>query len=121
MFFSEMDDVAVVGLCQLMCPEEERFNRERQRRLHKFEIKGGIRKTGTPQADLHAVVKEYTRCAAGKEIRLKELRPANVLQMTMNYLIDNVADREDEPWHVVYSFMSDRIRYLTTVFVFLIG
>ena len=107
---ADVREVHVEGTCQLMCPLNERLARERQQRLHIFEIMKGTEGQRQPKGDPSAVVKEFTRCAAGKDIGREQLRPANVLLTTMNYLIDNIADRNDQPWHVVYSFMSDRIR-----------
>lgn len=87
-----------VGSCNQMCPSAEFNNRKRQKRLNFFEM------------TLNKPIKEFSRSAAGKQINLEELRPASVLAETMNYLIDEVVDRKDQPWSAIYQFCFDRIR-----------
>ncbi|XP_067824682.1 SAC3 domain-containing protein 1 [Heptranchias perlo] len=99
-------DVVRVGTCTGMCPDRERDERQRQKRLHRFEILAG-----QPAADPRRTVKEYSRPAAGKEApRLSELRPARVLLQTVHYLIDEIVGGNVGPWAEVYDYVFDRLR-----------
>lgn len=110
----------IKGTCMHMCPQREIASREKQRRLHFFEtlaFTSNIPKSSNfsqkdrVTADLHAVVKEFSRSAAGKAIDPSELRPALVLQRTMNYLVDEIAIKDGMyPWHMIYGFIFDRTR-----------
>lgn len=69
--------------------------------------------------DHHKVIKEYSRSSADQEEPLPhELRPSNVLTMTMDYLVCNVMDLyEDgrssaEDW---YDFLWNRTRGIRKV------
>lgn len=93
---------SMVGSCQAMCPLAEHQARQQQKRLSVFEIPSNSHK--------NFPVKEYSRCAAGKETSLSELRPEGVLVKTMNYLIEEIVDRTDHSWTAVYHFVFDRIR-----------
>lgn len=101
-----------------MCPPREIASREKQRRLHFFETIAFTSPKSTcssPQdklkADSRAVVKEFSRSAAGKSIDLSDLRPASVLLRTMNYLIREIASKDSfYPWQMIYWFVFDRIR-----------
>ncbi|XP_016895520.1 SAC3 domain-containing protein 1 isoform X2 [Cynoglossus semilaevis] len=100
------------GTCQTMCPAHELRARERQKRLHRFEILQGTENERCPRGDpLHAV-KEYSRPAAGKDAtNPADLRPTPVLLKTVCYLINDVAASPDlHPWTEVYSFVFDRLR-----------
>ncbi|XP_078412334.1 SAC3 domain-containing protein 1 isoform X1 [Cetorhinus maximus] len=104
-------DVILTGTCSGMCPDRERDVRQRQKRLHKFEILEGTAKDRLPKADPQRTVKEYSRPAAGKETaQLCELRPASVLLQTVHYLIDEIVPRHQEPWVEVYDYVFDRLR-----------
>ncbi|KXJ22547.1 Germinal-center associated nuclear protein [Exaiptasia diaphana] len=92
----------LLGTCQAMCSSAEHQERQQQRRLSVFETPSSSHK--------NLPVKEYSRCAAGKQTSLSELRPEGVLVKTMNYLIDEIVDRTDHPWSTVYHFVFDRIR-----------
>ena len=109
-----LEDQVIEGTCHQMCPLQEIQLRERQRRLHFFEIQKAIEPSASTNAKAKlapsVMVKEFSRSAAGRGVNPSTLRPAAVLKTTMNFLIDEIADREDQPWHVVYSFMCDRIR-----------
>ena len=102
------------GTCMEMCPERERSMRERQRRLHPFEVLQeslGQRKhmKAKPKADIKCTVKEFSRPAAGRELQPDELRPASVLLKTMDFLL-GVILAKSSPWPVKCNFVSDRIR-----------
>ncbi|KAL5463240.1 hypothetical protein EMCRGX_G032120 [Ephydatia muelleri] len=103
------DRARVVGKCVMMCPEKERVRREKERRLSVFEV--ATVQDGKPRTSAHLAVKEYVRAGAGHEFpEANELRPPPVLVQTVDHLIRNVADRQDHPWSVVYSFINDRIQ-----------
>lgn len=69
-----------------MCPEKERYTRQVGNLLHPYECNFD----GTIN---HALaVKDYARSAADQELPLSnELRPPDVLQKTMDYLIMKVS------------------------------
>ena len=116
---TEQDGDFIQGTCMQMCPQTEILSREKQRRLHFFETvaftsrstNSNISQQDKLTADPRAVVKEFTRSAAGKAIDPSELRPFHVLLRTVNYLIDVIASKdEDYPWHMIYLFVFDRTR-----------
>ncbi|CAH1252340.1 SAC3D1 [Branchiostoma lanceolatum] len=99
------------GTCQDMCPELERSARQRQKRLHRFEILEGTEQNRLPSADPARCVKEYSRPAAGKDIiPPAELRPPQVLLDTVDYLVNRILPRDDVRFAEVYNFVSDRLR-----------
>ncbi|XP_039622766.1 SAC3 domain-containing protein 1 [Polypterus senegalus] len=104
--------LVVPGCCTEMCPESERCERQRQKRLHRFEILVGTEKHKLPIADPNRTVKEYSRPAAGKVLSCPDvLRPADVLMKTVHFLIDDIALSEmGAPWTEVYDFVFDRLR-----------
>lgn len=80
------------GSCQTMCSVRELRERERQKRLHRFEMMPGTERDRLPRGDPLRAVKEYTRPAAGKDsTNPAELRPPEVLLKTVCYLIDGIA------------------------------
>lgn len=101
-----------------MCPPQEMASREKQRRLHFFETVAFTCPTSNSgfqqdklKADSRVVVKEFSRSAAGKSIDPSELRPANVLLRTMNYLTEEIASKDSVyPWQLIHWFVFDRIR-----------
>ncbi|KAM4848824.1 SAC3 domain-containing protein 1 isoform 2-T2 [Urocitellus parryii] len=99
-----------VGMCPDMCPAAERAQRERERRLHRFEVDRGW--TGDPpRADPQRTVKEYNRPAAGKlRPPPSQLRPPSVLLATVRYLASEVAESPNAPLAEVASFVADRLR-----------
>ena len=119
---TEQDGDFIQGTCMQMCPQREISSREKQRRLHFFETvaftsrsttctNSNISQQDKLRADPRAVVKEFTRSAAGKAIDPSELRPFHVLLRTVNYLIDVIAAKDgDYPWHMIYLFVFDRTR-----------
>jgi hypothetical protein len=75
------------GSCPDMCPEKERYVREMQKNLNSYECDA----YGTLIQE--RAVKDYSRSAADQEKPLPhELRSSDVLQTTMDYLIDNVSN-----------------------------
>ncbi|KAG7513875.1 hypothetical protein JOB18_019031 [Solea senegalensis] len=100
------------GTCPTMCPAHELQAREKQNRLHRFEILAGTERYKRPTGDPLRAVKEYSRPAAGKDATNPiELRPPAVLRKTVCYLIDEIAASPNlHPWTEVYSFVFDRLR-----------
>lgn len=88
------------GVCQTMCPARELRDRERQNRLHRFEMLAGTERDRLPRGDPSRAVKEYSRPAAGKDsTNPTDLRPPEVLLKTVCYLIDNIAASPHlHPW-----------------------
>lgn len=73
------------GTCPDMCPEKERYMRDVQYNLSRYEC------DMDGQMIPEKTVKNYTRSAADQEEPLAhELRPVFVLQFTMDYLINEV-------------------------------
>ncbi|GAB1599952.1 SAC3 domain-containing protein 1-like [Argonauta hians] len=105
----------VVGTCLTMCPNKEIVFREKERLLHRFEIKKNYDNTGgLLRADRLKIVKEYSRAAAGKAVHKPcDLRPAPILQKTVDYLLDNLIQTEqkyDSTWLDIYEYIFDRLR-----------
>lgn len=99
-----------VGTCPEMCPAAERSRREKECRLHRFEVAPGGR-GDRPCADPHRAVKEYSRPAAGKaRPSPSQLRPPSVLLATVRYLASEVAERADASRTEVAAFVADRLR-----------
>lgn len=88
------------GSCRGMCSGRELRERERQKRLHRFEMMPGTERDRLPRGDPLRAVKEYSRPAAGKDSTdPAELRPPDVLLQTVCYLIDDVAASPHlHPW-----------------------
>ncbi|VDN43238.1 unnamed protein product, partial [Gongylonema pulchrum] len=91
-----------------MCPEKERYMRVVQKRLSLYECS----QDGRMAPEL--TVKEYSRSAADQEEPLPhELRPADVLQRTMNYLVGKIVNcvpKTDEELAQWYDFLWNRTR-----------
>ncbi|KAM3175400.1 hypothetical protein ACTXT7_008606 [Hymenolepis weldensis] len=108
-----------VGNCPDMCPETERYLREFRHRVSIFETHPG---TGASwQMDHTCAVKDYSRSAADQAEPLPwELRPPQVLDRTMNYLLAAIADRPEKegggnlwkPW-LVHLFAEIELFILT--------
>ncbi|KAM4017275.1 SAC3 domain-containing protein 1 [Anomaloglossus baeobatrachus] len=116
-----MDSSPPVGVCLDMCPRRERQDRERQGRLHQYELQKdqrtckGPRGRGRPIADPKKTVKEYSRPAAGKELSCPmDLRPPGILAKTVQYLLMDVCSRVNFrdllSLAKTYSFVFDRLR-----------
>uniref|UniRef100_A0A8C5L7S4 SAC3 domain containing 1 n=1 Tax=Jaculus jaculus TaxID=51337 RepID=A0A8C5L7S4_JACJA len=99
-----------LGICPDMCPAAERAQRERERRLHRFEVVPGYG-GHPPRADPLRAVKEYSRPAAGKSRPPpSQLRPPSVLLATVRYLAGEVAESADASRAEVAGFVADRLR-----------
>lgn len=78
------ESIILIGTCQDMCPEKERYSREHLNLMSSYEICEG-------QIQHGLMVKEYSRSSADQDLPLpNELRPANVMFETMLYIIDEV-------------------------------
>lgn len=101
----------IQGTCLLMCPDKERFIREKEGLLHKFEIDETAKGTKLPKADPKKTIKCFSRPAAGLIMTdMKQLRPAPVLLSTIKYLFTKIATRTDVDWIIIYDFIFDRLR-----------
>lgn len=108
-----------VGLCQEMCPEWERHEREVHLDVNKFErlVEQSSSQSPTPtptqgqiKIDHSLAVKKYHRPAAGNEAPLpEEVRPPAVLRRTLDYLIDSVL-LLDSSFADRHKFIRDRTR-----------
>jgi len=113
---TEDGQLAFVGTCRDMCPEEERSERERHRLVHPFEFhKSRLIDNRRPSADRFRMVKEFRRPAAGKEVRMSELRPMPVLVHAVKYLLGDLLhelDGRPEGFFTMdaYDFIFDRLR-----------
>ncbi|KAK4312346.1 hypothetical protein Pmani_016213 [Petrolisthes manimaculis] len=94
-----------------MCPNAELRIRQRERLLHPLErsidTRGG---TGGGRPEPRAMVKEFSRSAAGHHIKPSDVRPLPILVKTTKYLFTNVCCREDVSWALIYQFVFDRLR-----------
>ncbi|XP_053327937.1 germinal-center associated nuclear protein, partial [Spea bombifrons] len=104
---TELDQAKVfVGTCPDMCPEKERYMRDTRNQLSSFEYF-----PGTDKLDHAAAIKEYSRSSADQEEPLPhELRPAPVLNMTMNYLVTQIMDLGEDNYREWYDFVWNRTR-----------
>ncbi|XP_053139055.1 germinal-center associated nuclear protein isoform X2 [Hemicordylus capensis] len=95
-----------VGTCPDMCPEKERYMRETRNQLSLFEVL-----PGTDKVDHTAAIKEYSRSSADQEEPLPhELRPSEVLGMTMDYLVTQIMDKGEGNYREWYDFVWNRTR-----------
>ncbi|XP_068227364.1 uncharacterized protein [Palaemon carinicauda] len=105
----EMPDF-MVGSCLTMCPSAEVRLRQTEGLLHTLEkavnANGEKMNYGNPRF----MVKEFSRSAAGHEIKPSDVRPLPVLAKTVKFLLTNSCCREDVPWALIYQFVSDRLR-----------
>ncbi|KFP70792.1 Germinal-center associated nuclear protein, partial [Acanthisitta chloris] len=96
----------VVGTCPDMCPEKERYMRETRNQLSIFELL-----LGSDKVDHAAAIKEYSRSSADQEEPLPhELRPSEVLSMTMDYLVTKIIDQGEGNYREWYDFVWNRTR-----------
>ncbi|NXY88558.1 GANP protein, partial [Alcedo cyanopectus] len=96
----------VVGTCPDMCPEKERYMRETRNQISIFELL-----PGSDKVDHAAAIKEYSRSSADQEEPLPhELRPSEVLSMTMDYLVTNIMDQGEGNYREWYDFVWNRTR-----------
>ncbi|KAM9123946.1 germinal-center associated nuclear protein [Pangshura tecta] len=95
-----------VGTCPDMCPEKERYMRETRNQLSVFEVV-----PGSDKVNHAAAVKEYSRSSADQEEPLPhELRPSEVLCMTMDYLVTQIMDQGEGNYREWYDFVWNRTR-----------
>jgi hypothetical protein len=81
---SSQQSIILIGTCQDMCPEKERYSREHLNLMSGYEILNG-------QIEHGLMVKEYSRSSADQDLPLpNELRPVNVMFETMLYIVDEV-------------------------------
>ncbi|XP_048808587.1 germinal-center associated nuclear protein [Lagopus muta] len=96
----------IVGTCPDMCPEKERYMRETRNQLSIFELL-----LGSDKVNHAAAIKEYSRSSADQEEPLPhELRPSEVLSMTMDYLVTNIMDQGEGNYREWYDFVWNRTR-----------
>lgn len=117
----------IKGTCNLMCPVNERKLRERERLLHPLErlehpvsdvsnivhTKRNLRRNGNYLADPNKIVKSFSRSAAGHKMPSpSDLRPFPALDMTVSYLIREIAcnNIHTAGWVDRYNFVTDRLR-----------
>uniref|UniRef100_A0A8C3SJP1 Germinal-center associated nuclear protein n=1 Tax=Chelydra serpentina TaxID=8475 RepID=A0A8C3SJP1_CHESE len=95
-----------VGTCPDMCPEKERYMRETRNQLSIFEVV-----PGSDKVNHVAAIKEYSRSSADQEEPLPhELRPSEVLRMTMDYLVTQIMDQGEGNYREWYDFVWNRTR-----------
>ncbi|KAG0479076.1 hypothetical protein HPP92_013795 [Vanilla planifolia] len=95
----------LVGTCTDMCPAKERAQRERLRDLAVFErLDGNPGKTSSSLA-----VKKFCRTLSSHELRPSDLRPPEVLQNTLKYLL-SLMDSSEGSFEEVHEFVFDRTR-----------
>ncbi|KAI3745110.1 hypothetical protein L1987_58212 [Smallanthus sonchifolius] len=93
----------IIGYCPDMCPEQERAERERKGDLDQYERLDGDRNHTTESL----AVKKYTRTAE-REAAL--IRPMEILQKTMDYLLNLLNQPYDDRFLGLYNFLWDRMR-----------
>ncbi|KAF8577501.1 hypothetical protein K439DRAFT_1418180 [Ramaria rubella] len=104
--------ITVVGTCMDMCPEYERHEREFQKDVDDWEKIPG---TSPKRIDHARAVKKYRRSAAGNDEPLEsDLRPPEVLKMTLDYLFYELLDQHG--LEATYAFIRDRTRAVRTDF-----
>ncbi|KAI0771453.1 SAC3/GANP/Nin1/mts3/eIF-3 p25 family-domain-containing protein [Irpex lacteus] len=103
------DAITMVGTCVDMCPRFERYQRERESQLDKWEVIPGTRRV-----DHRRAVKRYQR-AAGDRVIPSDLRPPGVLKKTLNYLFHTLLPAH--PFPATYHFIRDRTRAVRNDFV----
>ncbi|KAI0707481.1 SAC3/GANP/Nin1/mts3/eIF-3 p25 family-domain-containing protein [Cerioporus squamosus] len=94
--------ITMVGTCMDMCPRFERYRRERENNLDRWEVI-----PGTKRVDHKRAVKIYER-AAGDKTLPSDLRPPPVLKRTLDYLFHELLVKEG--FSQTYSFIRDRSR-----------
>nr|AFK36854.1 unknown [Medicago truncatula] len=95
----------LLGTCSYMCPERERIQREKLRDLAVFErLNGNPRKSPPVLA-----VKKFCRTISIKDVQASDMRPLNVLEDTLNYLL-GLLDSKEHPFEAVHDFIFDRTR-----------
>ncbi|OCH89508.1 hypothetical protein OBBRIDRAFT_756454 [Obba rivulosa] len=100
--------ITMVGTCMDMCPRIERYRREREHLLDKWEVIPGTRRVDHKRA-----VKIYER-GAGDKVIPSDLRPPPVLKKTLDYLFHDLLVRGG--FADTYSFIRDRTRAVRSDF-----
>lgn len=101
------EGVIPVGYLNRMCGYEEMQERERQKRLSRYEIIPG---TNPPQVDTRLAMKEFKRSAAGREFtNASNLRPWSILKQGLNHLLLDICLRDDD-WMYISGFVFDRLK-----------
>lgn len=90
--------------CTQMCPDQEFNMRVKNNLVNKLE------KTFINSKVNYQLVKEYSRPAAGKEVKPSELRTLETLINTTIFLVDEVHERDDVHYIQVYEYLFDRFR-----------
>ncbi|KAK9079988.1 hypothetical protein SSX86_001663 [Deinandra increscens subsp. villosa] len=93
----------IIGYCPDMCPEQERAERERKGDLDQYERLDGDRNHTTESL----AVKKYTRTA---EREASLIRPMEILQKTIDYLLNLLDQPYDDRFLGLYNFLWDRMR-----------
>ncbi|KAL5500924.1 SAC3 [Sanghuangporus vaninii] len=99
--------ITMVGTCQDMCPEFERYRRERENNLDKWECIIGPDGRPTKKVDHSRAVKIYER-GQGDKIIPSDLRPPPVLKRTLDYLFRDLIPRGG--FAETQAFVRDRSR-----------
>lgn len=99
----QASSAVIIGYCPDMCPEQERAERERKGDLDQYERLDGDRNHTTESL----AVKKYTRTAE-REAAL--IRPMEILQKTMGYLLNLLNQPYDDKFLGLYNFLWDRMR-----------
>ncbi|KAL5512415.1 hypothetical protein ACEPAG_3407 [Sanghuangporus baumii] len=99
--------ITMVGTCQDMCPEFERYRRERENNLDKWECIIGPDGKPTKKVDHARAVKIYER-GQGDKIIPSDLRPPPVLKRTLDYLFHDLIPRGG--FAETQAFVRDRSR-----------
>lgn len=96
-----------VGLSPYMCSISEMQERERCKRLHKYEIEPG---TNPPRVSRKLAMTEYSRSSAGRETaHSSDLRPWSVLDKSLKHLLLNICFKDDD-WMFICDFVFDRLK-----------
>ena len=107
---------ALKGTCVDMCPEKERYFRDDKHQISPFELNSVQDIVSTldgnyPQLDHCKAVKEYSRSSADQEEPLPhQLRPASVLNYTMDYLVMKIMDVKYSKRTDWFDFLWNRTR-----------
>ncbi|KAJ8866951.1 hypothetical protein PR048_032813 [Dryococelus australis] len=100
----------LTGKCPDMCPEKERYHREITNQVAIYER---LPVTEEVKMDHLRAVKQYSRSSADQDDTLcHELRPAAVLERSMDYLLGHIMDihGRDSNLHDWFHFLWDRTR-----------
>lgn len=97
-----------VGTCDRMCPLNEVMEREKQNRLHKYEM---VDPSSWPQkANSRLAIKEFRRSCVGHEFSSsQDLRPWSVLKQALDHLLMDICLRKDD-WMYICDFVFDRLK-----------